>query len=126
MQQQRRHSVDGTIGSTRAVENQSLYRSTNERMKELNEVFDDIASVPSDWVCECADTECISRVSATLNEYESVRSNPRTFMVYPGHVYPEVEIVTAGNERFTIVEKTGHSGFSQKNSTRAAVHQDRR
>ena len=100
----------GTISSQRAAENQSLYRSTNERIKELNAVFDEIASVPSEWVCECADTECISRISATLQEYESVRSNPRTFVVYPGHVYPEVEIVTVENERFAIVKKTGHSG----------------
>jgi hypothetical protein len=102
--------VDGTISSQRAAENQSLYRAANERIKELNEVFDEVASVPSEWVCECADTECISRVLATLQEYESVRSNPRTFLVYPGHVYPEVEIVTAGNERFTIVEKIGEAG----------------
>jgi len=102
--------VAGTIGSQRAAENQSLYRTANERIKELNEVFDEIASLPSDWVCECADTECTSHVSATLQEYESIRSNPRTFIVYPGHVYPEVEIVSAENDRFAIVEKTGRSG----------------
>jgi hypothetical protein len=102
--------VDGTISSQRAAENQSLYRSTNERIKKLNEVFDEIASVPSEWVCECADTECTSRISATLQEYESVRSNARAFIVYRGHVFPHVEVVVAGNERFTIVEKIGDAG----------------
>jgi hypothetical protein len=102
--------MDGTISSQRAAENQSLYRSTNEQIKELNQVFDEIASVPAEWVCECADTECLSRVFATVQEYESVRSNPRTFIVYSGHVYPNVEVVVAENERFTIVEKIGDAG----------------
>jgi hypothetical protein len=102
--------VDGGISNRAAAENQSLYRSTNERMKELNEVFEEVASVNSEWICECADTECTLRVSATLDEYEAVRLNSRTFLVYPGHVYPEVERVVRENERFTIVKKIGESG----------------
>jgi hypothetical protein len=102
--------VEGTISSQRAAENQSLYRAANERIKELNEVFAEVDSAPGDWICECANTECTSRISATVQEYESVRSNPRKFIVYPGHVYPEVERVVAGNERFTTVEKIGDAG----------------
>jgi len=102
--------LDDAISSQRAAENQSLYRSANERIKDLNEAFDHLASIQSEWVCECADTECTNHVAATLSEYESIRSNPRTFLVYPGHVYPHVERVVAGNESFTIVEKTGLSG----------------
>jgi hypothetical protein len=102
--------MDGTISAQRAAENQSMYRSSNERIKELNKVFDSVASVPAEWICECADTECTSRISATVQEYESVRSNPRTFIVNQGHVYPQVEVVVAENERFTIVEKIGDAG----------------
>jgi hypothetical protein len=103
--------VDDTTSSTRAAENQSSYRSANERIKELNQVFDEVASLPGEWICECADTECTRRVSATLQEYQSVRSNPRTFLVYPGHIYSQVEVVVSENERFTIVEKIGEAGI---------------
>jgi hypothetical protein len=103
-------AVVAGISSLRAAENQSLYRSTNERLKELNEVFEEVASVSSEWICECADTECTLRVSATLDEYEAVRQNSRTFIVHDGHVYPEVERVVRINERFTIVEKIGDAG----------------
>jgi hypothetical protein len=104
--------VNDASNSRRAAENQSLYRAINERIRDLNELFDEIASIPCEWVCECADTECIRRISATLQEYESVRSNPRTFIVYPEHVYPEVEAMVADNERFTIVEKIGDAGVA--------------
>jgi hypothetical protein len=73
-------------------------------------VFDEALELPSEWVCECADTECTSHISATMQEYEAVRSSPRTFIVHSGHVYPHVEVVVAENERFTIVEKTGDAG----------------
>jgi hypothetical protein len=98
--------MDGEIDSRRAAENQSIYRSVNERIKALNEVLEDV-SFGSEWVCECADTECTVRVTATLHEYETVRLNPRAFIVYPEHVFPDVELIVAGNERFTVVEVTG-------------------
>jgi hypothetical protein len=118
-------AVHGTISSQRAAGNQSLYRSINERIKELNEAFEGVVTgVPSDWVCECPDIECTSRISATVQEYESIRSNPRTFVVYPGHVYREVERVVAGNERFTIVEKFGDAGELAKELAPHAAEPD--
>ena len=102
--------MDGGISSERAGQNQSLYRTINERIKELNETFAEAGVPNSEWICECADTDCILRLTATLNEYETVRSNPRTFIISPGHVYPEVERVLRENDRFMIVEKLDHSG----------------
>ena len=64
----------------------------------------------SEWLCECADTACTLRIQATRQEYELVRANGRTFIVYPGHVYPQVECVLSENERFTIVEKIDDGG----------------
>jgi hypothetical protein len=102
--------VDGGISAERAAQNQSLYRTINERIKELNQTFAQAGVENSEWICECADTDCTLRLSATLSEYETVRSNPRTFMISPGHVYPEVERVLDENDRFMIVEKLAHSG----------------
>ena len=105
--------MDGKISAERAAQNQSLYRSINEQITELNEAFSDVfpgSESLSEWICECADTSCSLRIQATRQEYELVRANGRTFIVYPGHVYPEVEGVLGENERFMVVEKFDESG----------------
>ena len=96
----------------RAAENQSLYRSVNERIKQLNAALGEVSSdgEPHEWLCECADTACTGRVSATLDEYEAVRENPRAFIVALRHLYPEVERVVDENRRFMIVEKLDNAG----------------
>jgi hypothetical protein len=100
------------VSGRRAAENQSLYRSANERLKQLNEALDEV--VPDgdshEWLCECADTDCSVRIATTLNEYEAVRENPRAFIVAPRHLYPEVERVLDENSRFMIVEKFDDAG----------------
>jgi hypothetical protein len=102
----------GELSGRRAAENQSLYRSVNERIKQLNAALGVVAPDGDsyEWLCECADTGCTVRVSATLDEYESVRKNPRTFIVASGHLYPEVERVLNENSRFVIVEKIANGG----------------
>jgi 4-hydroxy-3-methylbut-2-enyl diphosphate reductase IspH len=105
--------MDGNISAERAAQNQSLYRSVNEQITELNEAFSEVfpgSESLSEWICECADTTCGRRITATRQEYELVRANGRTFIVYPGHVYPEVEGVLSENERFAVVEKVDESG----------------
>ena len=100
------------LSGERAAENQSLYRSVNEQVKQLNAALGEIAPDVDayQWLCECADTECTIRVSATLDEYEGVRASPRTFIVARGHLYPEVERVLDENGRFMIVEKFDEGG----------------
>lgn len=93
------------VSEARLAENEALYRSVNERMESINESLEDALQLPSEWVCECADRGCATPIRATIAEYESVRANPRTFFVYPGHVTPSGERVVRGNERFTVVEK---------------------
>jgi hypothetical protein len=102
--------LDGGISSERAARNQSLYRSINEKIVELNQTFAEAGIADSEWICECADTDCAVRVAATLPEYEMVRSNPRTFIVARGHLYPEVERVLNQNDRYMIVEKIDDAG----------------
>jgi hypothetical protein len=105
--------MDGALSGQRAAQNQSLYRSVNEQITQLNEAFFEVfpdSEALSAWICECADTTCTLRIEATRQEYELVRSNGRTFIVYPGHVYLEVERVLSENERFMVVEKVETGG----------------
>lgn len=96
----------------RAAENQSLYRSVNEQIEQLNAALGAVAPNGDsyEWICECANTTCTLRISATLEEYEGVRNNPRTFIIAPGHLYPQVERVLNNNSRFMIVEKIDSGG----------------
>ena len=93
------------VTQERLAQNEVLYRSVNEGLEPVNQSLEDALKLPSEWVCECADTGCTTRVRATVAEYESVRAKARQFLVYPGHVDPSVEHVVRGNERFTVVEK---------------------
>jgi hypothetical protein len=102
--------LDGGISSERAARNQSHYRSINEKLKELNQTFAEAGVADSEWICECADTDCTLRLTATLHEYEMVRSNPRTFIVSQGHLQPKVERALSQNDRYVIVEKIDHAG----------------
>ena len=97
---------ENTDRQRRAAENQSLFRQVNERIRELNEVFD--ALLPyGDWACECDRLDCIGRIQLTLEEYEDIRSGPNRFAVLPGHDDPPVERVVERNERYWVVEKVG-------------------
>jgi hypothetical protein len=102
--------LESGISSERAARNQSLYRAINEKILELNQTLAEAGIESSEWICECADTDCTVRVAATLPEYEMVRSNPRTFIISQGHLYPEVERVLNQNDRYMIVEKIDDAG----------------
>lgn len=105
--------MDGKVSAQRAAKNQSLYRSVNEEISQLNVALSEAAPDTEpigEWICECADPACTERIEATRGEYETVRASGRTFIVRPGHIYPEIERVTAENERFMVVEKFDKSG----------------
>src|SRR5204863_10030627 len=84
-------AVDLASRQARLARNQALYRTVNEQLEALNKAFEESVGIGSEWICECADTECTTPISAHLYEYEAVRLNPRTFIVATGHVFPEVE-----------------------------------
>ena len=88
----------------RAARNQAIFRAVNERLEELATTFEDVAGM-SVFTCECADLTCVEQIEMTVDEYESVRSEPNQFAIAPGHVYPDVENVVRENERFVVVAK---------------------
>jgi len=102
--------MSGDISSERAARNQSLYRSANEQLKPINQAADRLGEPLSEWICECADTTCVLHLHATLSEYERVRSNPRAFMVFQSHIYPQIERIIETNDRYATVEKHDNGG----------------
>jgi hypothetical protein len=93
----------------RAARNQSLFRTVNERIEEINEAFR-VVLEDAEFVCECANDNCMERIPLTIDEYNDVRRIPTHFLVKPGHVYPEFECVVAENGTHVVVEKFGVAG----------------
>jgi hypothetical protein len=81
---------------------EALFRDVNERIAESAGRFD---ADSTDFVCECGDPTCTHRIAVSLVEYESVRAEPTTFLVTPGHEQPDIERVVADRGRFRIVDK---------------------
>jgi hypothetical protein len=83
----------------------ALFRSVNERVRDLNEAFT-FALPVGDWVCECASHDCIDRLYLSLEEYAAVRAVPTRFFVSPGdsHVLSEIEDLIQRTDRFWTVQ----------------------
>lgn len=86
----------------RAAKNESLFREVNERIEDLASP----ASF-SQFICECLDERCDERVSLTIEEYESIRSEGNRFFVLPGHTEPEIDEILESTDRYLIVRKRG-------------------
>jgi len=100
--------VETNNRAERAARNQALFRAVNERLAEINDAFDALLPL-GEWVCECANDDCLQPLQLTHGEYEAIRQDGTTFLVFPeeGHFFPEVERVTEHHERYWVVEKLG-------------------
>ena len=84
--------------------NESIFRQVNEQIENLNRDFG--AELPVITViCECANGECTERLEISATEYESVRADPRRYIVVPGHQLPEFESVVESGNGYDVVEK---------------------
>src|SRR5579884_4152904 len=83
--------------------NEAVFREINEGIERGQWPGEEDA--PISFRCECARLGCNQLVELSLREYESVRSNPRRFIVLPGHERLEVEVVVERKPRYLVVEK---------------------
>lgn len=93
----------------RAARNQSLFRAVNEKVRSLSEAMATLTETLT-ISCECADRSCIGQLDIEPDQYLGVRSEPRRFVVLPGHVYPDVERVVAEFDGYLVIEKFGFAG----------------
>jgi hypothetical protein len=84
--------------------NEALFREVNERLRGLNESFGAVTN-RMELVCECADPGCAERITMTVREYEQLRAEAEQFVIAPGHVAPDIEVVVATGEGWEIVRK---------------------
>jgi hypothetical protein len=93
----------------RLAQNEVLFRSVNEAIEQ--QALGHGGLDEYQFICECARTGCVDRISLTLAQYEHVRSDGTWFFVVPGHQNPTVEFVVEEQPRFMIVEKDGPAGI---------------
>jgi hypothetical protein len=84
--------------------NESIFREVNEQIESLNRDLDGKVRTMT-AVCECADGDCTDRLAISVAEYEKVRSDPRRFIVVPGHELPDFEAIVERGDGYDVVEK---------------------
>jgi hypothetical protein len=91
-------------GAERRVgRNESLFREANEAI--ARGLWPGEEDAPVRFRCECAAIDCNDAVELLPEEYRQVRSDPRRFVLVPGHELPEVETVVAREPSYVVVEK---------------------
>jgi hypothetical protein len=99
--------------------NEVLFREVNERVEEIQS--GEGVARRFDFLCECADRDCVEAVSLSLAEYEDVRSESTQFVVVPGHEAPRVEFIVRVEDRFAVVRKQGEAAeFAERHDPRSA------
>lgn len=93
----------------RKGENEAWFRELNERLEE-RAARTNRADQTFEVVCECAWEECTQRIAISFSAYEAVRSEPKAFVVVPGHLDPTCEREVAAYDRYQVVEKFGEAG----------------
>lgn len=97
----------------RIAENESLFRSANERI-ELEAETNGYRGEKVPFLCECPDMSCTDVIRLTLEDYESIRTGPARFFVVPGHqsvaVTAGVAIVIEERDDVCVADKVGIAG----------------
>jgi hypothetical protein len=89
-----------------AATSQAVHRRVNEAIERGRWPGEERRLV---FRCECGRAGCTEMVQLTPEEYESVRSDPRRFIVLAGHEAPGTEDVIEAGEGYLVVEKRGEA-----------------
>ncbi len=93
----------------RMAQNEALFREVNERVEDIAvKLGDDEGGY--EYFCECANKDCTFRLVLSLEDYESVRSDGKQFVVLPDHYTPEIEEIVLRNDGYWVVRKAGEAG----------------
>ncbi len=87
----------------RVGENEALFRTVNEQVRDLNQTF--LVEGTLRIVCECGEQSCTDQIELMPGEYEAVRSDSALFAVKPGHEVEDVETVVERKDGYWVVRK---------------------
>ncbi|HEY2653009.1 MAG TPA: hypothetical protein VGI50_13875 [Solirubrobacteraceae bacterium] len=83
--------------------NEAVFREINEGIERGQWPGEEDS--PTSFRCECARLGCNDLIEVNLRDYQHVRSDPRYFMVVPGHERLDVEKVVERHPGYLVVEK---------------------
>ena len=92
----------------RLAQNESLFRSVNERIEQVA-LEAGVDNHRFEFLCECSNADCNLLLPLTVTEYEAIRKTPTLFIVAPGHELPEIETVVAKRGAYQVVVKRGEA-----------------
>jgi hypothetical protein len=93
-----------TSRQDRLVENEKLFRTANERLRErVEDIVAPGESIP--FLCECIDDTCMARIELTHDEYKNVRAGEDRFVIAPGHPQLDGERIVEEEDHFVVVSK---------------------
>ena len=84
--------------------NEALFREVNERLRDLNTDLSGLTGV-MEVVCECGDLACAEQLTMPAARYEDVRSDSTWFVIVPGHLVTDVELIVARHPGYHVVQK---------------------
>jgi hypothetical protein len=86
----------------RLKHNEAVFRNVND---EIDEMGAGGSRSTLALVCECADPSCKATLRLSHAEYERIRSEPKHYILVPGHDVPEIEDVVEQSLDHIVVEK---------------------
>lgn len=92
----------------RLAANESVFRRINEGIEKGQWPGEE--DRPIGFRCECAHLGCTQVLELSVRDYETVRANPRRFIIAPGHERLEAEVVVERHPEYLVVEKLGQAG----------------
>jgi hypothetical protein len=98
-----------SLWEQRAARNEALFREVNENIHQLEQRYGEARDLPQ-FVCECANGDCVERLRIPAGSYRAVREHPRRFVLVPGHERPDLERVVERHAAYLVVEKVGAAG----------------
>src|SRR3978361_1117378 len=104
--------LDHELTLVRIAENQSAFRTANERIEAGAERAGVLVAVP--FICECPRRRCTEIVRMNLDQYEDARANPVRFFTIPGHQdiaeAAGAAQVVGEHDGYVLVDKIGVAG----------------
>ena len=89
----------------RRLRNEKLFRTVNNKLRELNVEFEGFADETALFVCECSRLECIEQLTVAVAVFDAVCARPGQFVLVPGHELPEIDRVVERNGPYLVVQK---------------------
>jgi len=88
----------------RLAKREAVVRATNEEIAPADDQFAGDSSVLV-IACECGRSGCAEVIALPRSVYEQARSEPRRFLLVPGHERPGIERALSRYDRFVVVAK---------------------